>query len=210
MKTLLHPSYFPSIVTFGIMMKYEVQWEVCDNYQKQTYRNRCYICTDQGRHMLSIPIKHVGGPEGRQLYRDVRLDNEYPWQRTHWRTLQTAYRASPFFEFFEEDLAPLFEKPFQFLLDYNLKTIEAVCECLQIDMPTHKTDEYSKSPANLIDGRHLINAKKKPTTKQKAYMQVFQDRHGFIPNLSILDLLFNEGNAALSYLEDLEINLDNA
>ena len=210
MKTLLHPSYFPSIVTFGIILKHDVQWEVWDNFQKQTYRNRCYICTDQGRHMLSIPIKHVGGPEGRQLYRDVRIDNDYPWQRTHWRTLQTAYRASPFFEFFEEDLAPLFEKQFQFLLDYNLNTIEAVCECLQIDMPKDKSSEYVKSPASLIDGRHLINAKKKSNIEHNTYMQVFQDRHGFISNLSILDLLFNEGNATVSYLEDLELNPDHA
>ena len=183
---------------------------MCDNYQKQTYRNRCYICTDQGKHMLSIPIKHVGGSDGRQLYRDVRLDNDYPWQRTHWRTLQTAYRASPFFEFFEEDLSSLFEKKFQFLLDYNLRTIEAVCECLEISMPTDKSLQYQISPADFIDARYLVNAKRGMNIDQKPYLQVFQDRHGFIGDLSILDLLFNEGNAAISYLEDLEINPDHA
>ena len=160
--------------------------------------------------MLSIPIKHVGGSDGRQLYRDVRLDNDYPWQRTHWRTLQTAYRASPFFEFFEEDLAPLFENKFEFLFEFNLKTIEVVCECLEIDMPTDKSLQYLESPTDIIDARFLVNAKKKLNIDQRDYMQVFQDRHGFIENLSILDLLFNEGSSTIAYLEDLEVNLDHA
>ena len=210
MKVLLHPTYFPDITSFSLLLKNEICWEVRDNYQKQTYRNRCYICTDQGKHMLSIPIKHVGGSDGRQLYRDVRLDNDYPWQRTHWRTLQTAYRASPFFEFFEEDLAPLYEKRFQFLLDYNLRTIEAICQCLEIDMPTDKTLDYQKSPTDCIDARYLVNAKKRLNIDQKPYLQVFQDRHGFIDGLSILDLLFNEGNSTIAYLEELEINPDHA
>ena len=210
MKVLLHPTYFPDITSFSLLLKKEICWEVWDNYQKQTYRNRCYICTDQGKHILSIPIKHVGGSDGRQLYRDVRLDNDYPWQRTHWRTLQTAYRASPFFEFFEEDLAPLYEKRFQFLLDYNLRTIEAVCQCLEIDMPTNKTIDYQKSLSDCIDARYLVNAKKRQNIDQKPYLQVFQDRHGFIDGLSILDLLFNEGNSTIAYLEGLEINLDHA
>ena len=208
MQVLLHPTYFPNIISFSLILKSTVCWEVWDNFQKQTYRNRCYICTDQGRQMLNIPIKHVGGSEGRQLYKDVRLENEYPWQRTHWRTLQTAYRASPFFEFFEEDLAPLFENRFEFLLDFNLKTIEVVCDSLEIEMPDDKTYQYSVSSSDLIDARHLVNAKKALNINQRPYMQVFQDRHGFIDNLSILDLLFNEGNASIAYLEDLEIKLD--
>ena len=189
-------------------MKHNVCWEVWDNYQKQTYRNRCYICTDQGRQMLSIPIKHIGGKEGRQLYKDVRLDNDYPWPRTHWRTLQTAYRASPFFEFFEEDLAPIFENNFKFLLDFNLQTIRVICELLELEMPEEKSSEYFASPADLIDARYMVNAKKELRFKQEPYIQVFQDRHGFIENLSILDLLFNEGNAAVSYLENMDVNLN--
>ena len=208
MRLLVHPTYFPTITSFALMLKNAVCWEVWDNFQKQTYRNRCYICTDQGKQMLNIPIKHVGGTEGRQLYKDVRLENEYPWQRTHWRTLQTAYRASPFFEFYEEDLAPLFENKFEFLLDFNFRTIEVVCECLEIEMPVDKTSQYVASPSELTDARYLVNAKKAMNIDQKPYMQVFQDRHGFIDNLSILDLLFNEGNESVGYLQDLEIKLD--
>ncbi len=160
--------------------------------------------------MLTIPIKHVGGSQGRQLYRDVKLDNTYPWQRLHWRTLQTAYRSSPFFEFYEEELEPLFTKKNDFLLDFNLKTIETICECLQIPMPKERTEQFEVSTDILIDARYLVNAKKDYPFDQQSYQQVFQDRHGFIKNLSILDLLFNEGNASTSYLEELRIDLKNA
>ena len=112
MKVLLHPTYFPNIVTLAVMVNYNAIWEAEDNYQKQTYRNRCHISTDQGRHILTVPIKHVGGTSGRQKYKDVKIDNGYRWQQQHWRTLQTAYRTSAFFEFYEDELAPLFEKEF--------------------------------------------------------------------------------------------------
>lgn len=210
MSLLLHPTYFPNIASFALILKYEVHWEVWDHYQKQTFRNRCYICTDRGKHMLNIPIKHVGGKQGRQLYRDVQLDNSYPWQRTHWRSLQTSYRASPYFEFFEGDLAPLYDKKHKYLLDFNLKTIEAACECLQIDMPTQKTENYQANPSNLEDRRALVNAKKELPVNYPSYAQVFEARHGFIPGLSILDLLFNEGNSALAYLSALDIEYRDA
>ncbi|WP_339709748.1 WbqC family protein [uncultured Kriegella sp.] len=210
MKTLLHPTYFPDIATFATIVQNDVKWEVKDNYQKQTYRNRCYIATDFGRHMLSIPIRHVGGKEGRQKYNDVLLDNSYQWQRQHWRTLQTAYRTSPFFEFYEDDIAPLFEKKFDLLLDYNLKTIATIADCLQIAMPLEKSQNFERTPQALIDARFLVNAKKNPLLEQASYVQVFGDRHGFIKNCSILDLLFNEGTNALGYLQNLHLSFLNA
>lgn len=176
-------------------------WEVEDNYQKQTYRNRCYICTDQGRHMLSIPIRHVGGLQGRQKYKEVVLDNSYAWQREHWRTLQTAYRTSPFFEFYEDEIAPLYEKSFEKLLDFNLRTIQTVCDCLQIDFPTAQTTHYEKNPGNLKNVRFLVHAKNRLAIHHEPYVQVFNERHGFVQNTSILDLLFNEGTNALNYLQ---------
>ncbi|NNE77725.1 MAG: hypothetical protein HKN31_11710 [Pricia sp.] len=200
MKILLHPAYFPNIATFTAIALNEVCWEVEDNYQKQTYRNRCYVCTDQGRHMLSIPIQHVGGSQGRQKYKDVLLDNSYPWQRQHWRTLQTAYRTSPFFEFYEDDIAPLYKKPFDKLLDFNLRTIAVVCDCLQIKMPKDYTVRFEEKPQDYFDCRFLINAKSNLEIHQESYTQVFGDRHGFIRNTSILDLIFNEGPNALHYL----------
>ncbi|MGB5355697.1 MAG: WbqC family protein, partial [Eudoraea sp.] len=86
MDVLIHPSYLPNIASFAAISQKKILWEVHDNYQKQTYRNRSYICTDQGRFMLSIPIIHKGKEQGRQLYKDVELENTSRWQRQHWRT----------------------------------------------------------------------------------------------------------------------------
>jgi hypothetical protein len=188
------------------MVQNEVVWEVEDNYQKQTYRNRCYICTDQGKHMMNIPIRHTGGSNGRQKYRNVRLDNTSSWQLQHWKTLQTAYRTSPFFEFYEDDLEPLYRRKFDFLLDYNLQLISTLCNFLQIKMPESKTTAYEELPQRLSDGRFLVNAKAEPRPFKLKYQQLFEDRHGFIPNVSILDLLFNCGPTALMALEDLDLS----
>ncbi len=208
MPVLLHPGYFPNIYTFAILVQHEIIWETWDNYQKQTYRNRCYISTDQGRLMLNIPIQHVGGKEGRQLYRNVKLDYSENWQRQHWRTLQTSYRTSPFFEFYEDDLAPLFEKKEKYLLDFNLRTVEVVCECLQIPFPNKQTNSYLKIVDDMFDARGLVHSKREKNIQQETYTQVFGDRHGFIENLSILDLLFNEGSRALDYLAKQKISVD--
>lgn len=206
MKILIHPTYFPNIATFAVLAQNDICWEVADNYQKQTYRNRCYICTDQGKHMLSIPIQHVGGKQGRQKYKDVLLENSYAWQRQHWRTLQTAYRTSPFFEFYEDDIAPLYEQEHESLMAFNLQTIRTVCECLQTEMPEKKTSKFELEPDGLKNVRKMVVAKGSFELKQESYAQVFGDRHGFIANTSILDLLFNEGTNALSYLK--QQNLD--
>ncbi len=210
MKILLHPTYFPNIASFATMLQHEIVWEAVDNYQKQTFRNRCHICNDRGLHVLNIPISHVGGNQGRQKYKDVKVDNTYPWQRQHWRTLETAYRTSPFFEYYEDDLVSLFDKKQEFLMDLNLRTIETVCECLQIQMPTVKTLTYEVSPENYIDRRSLVNAKKTIDFEQSPYTQVFGDRHGFVENTSILDLLFNEGTNTLSYLQNQSLPSLNA
>lgn len=206
MKILLHPGYFLNIVNFAVIAKYNIVWEQHDNYQKQTFRNRTYICTDHGKHILSIPIKHVGNKQGKQKYNAVKIDNDYPWQRQHWRTLETAYRTSPFFEFYEDEIAPLYKKEFTSLIDFNLATISCISDCLQMEIPQQKTETFEAKPTTLIDGRILISAKQKLSISYEKYVQVFNDRNGFIPNTSILDLLFNEGPNALPYLQ--RINLD--
>ena len=205
MNLLLHPGYFPNCISMACLVQHEITWEVRDNFQKQTYRNRCYIATDQGRLMLNIPIRHVGGSTGRQLYRDVRIENAYPWQRQHWRSLETAYRAAPFFEYFEADLRPLFDTTFTFLLDLNLATIESLCTLLKIPFPQARTSSFVTSPEGIQDARFLIEAKKDDLCEVPRYAQVFQERHGFLPNLSALDLLFNEGVAGVEYLRAIEL-----
>ncbi len=202
MKILLHPSYFPSIAQFAAISNSEtVVFENFDNFQKQTYRNRMYIYGPNGKQMLSIPIKHIGG-NGRQLYKDVKIENDFPWQKEHWKSLEAAYRTSPFFEFYEDEIAPLFEKKQEFLYDFNLKTSEIIGDCLQLELETEFTNEYFKEAAEDVqDYRNLVNAKKVAIPDFDAYTQVFEEKNGFINNLSTLDLLFNEGTNALTYLE---------
>lgn len=200
---LLHPAYCPDLLVFAQLVQRPVCWELHDHYQKQTYRNRCYIYTDQGKQMLNIPIRHVGGPLGRQNYRDVLLDNSYHWQRDHWRALQTAYRASPFFEYYEDDLKPLFHTTYEKLLEFNLESIHVLANCLGLEMNESSTETYEKDPANLVDLRTLVNAKQPRRVEWPPYHQVFEEKHGFIPGLSLLDLLFNLGPASMEYLEKL-------
>lgn len=210
MAILLHPAYIPNIEIFATIAQNEICWEVCDNFQKQTYRNRAYVCTDNGKHMLNIPIQHVGKEQGRQKYKDVKVENDYNWQRQHWRTLQTAYRTTPFFEYYEDDIAPLYTQEYSFLLDFNLKTIEIICDCLQIDMSQLKTETFEPKTKKFKDGRFLINAKRKTRIQQSEYVQLFNDRNPFIENTSVLDLLFNEGTNALTYLKNINLDSLNA
>ncbi|WP_103070244.1 WbqC family protein [Aquimarina sediminis] len=200
--TLLHPTYFGPIAHYAaIAQSDKVIFENEDNYQKQTYRNRTYIYGANGKLLLSIPIKH-NGKERRQLYRDVRIENDFKWQLLHWKSLESAYRTSPFFEYYEDELVHLFKKPKEFLLDFNYECRQVIMDCLQLETPFSKTNSYSKNPTEAIDLRDLVNAKKGKSYNFQHYIQVFEDKQGFISNLSILDLLFNEGTNALSYLEN--------
>ena len=173
--------------------------EVEDFYQKQTYRNRMEIHAANGMLMLSIPIQHLGY-DGHQKYRDVQIANEFPWQRNHWLSLKIAYQSSPFFEYYEDDIVPLYQKPYKSLLAFNKQLMETICELLQIKAPQETTKTYEKdSPHH--DLRHLINGKNANSTKVCEYTQVFGDKNGFIPNLSILDLLFNNGPETVTLLQ---------
>ncbi|WP_053975550.1 WbqC family protein [Mangrovimonas xylaniphaga] len=200
MDIVIHPTYFPNVAHFAALLQAKtITLEMCDNYQKQTYRNRAYIYAANGKLLLNIPIKHT--QKNRQLYKDVKIANDTDWQLLHWKSLESAYRTSPYFEFYEVDLEPLFKTPFEYLLDFNLKCFETICECLQLDINFETTSEYHKDPTPLEDFRSLVNSKGEPQRDFEAYTQVFGDKHGFISNLSILDLLFCEGPNAITYLE---------
>lgn len=200
---LIHPTYFPSISHYvAILQADSVTLEMEDNFQKQTNRNRMYIYSPNGIQMLNIPIKH--SKDKHQKYKDVRIENDFGWQKNHFKSLEAAYRTSPFFEYFEDDFRPLFEKKHEFIMDLNLEIFELVNESLGIQIATEKTTEYFHEVPNYIDFRYLANGKK-DTTQLEEYTQVFGDKHGFINNLSILDLLFNEGRYAVDYLKNQQI-----
>ncbi len=200
MNVILHPTYFPNIAHFvAIANAKHVAFEVDDNFLKQTYRNRTYIYGANGKLALNIPVIH--SQKNRQKYRDVKIFNEDNWQNLHWKSLLSAYRTSPFFEYYEDELQPLFEVKADYILDFNLKCFDVICDCLQLELEASKTEIFQKSIENKTDYRYLVNAKKEASHKFEPYTQVFSNKHGHIPNLSILDLLFNEGPNTLNYLE---------
>ncbi|WP_281238966.1 WbqC family protein [Flavobacterium praedii] len=202
MKTLLHPSYFPSISHFvAIAQSDTVTFEIEDNFQKQTNRNRTYIYSPNGIQLLNIPIKHSN--LAHQKTKEIKIESEFDWQKQHFKSLEAAYRSSPFFEYFEDDLMPIFQKKYNFLMDLNLEAFDIVCKCLRMKLEFDTTTEYfheiDKSEIN--DFRYLVNGKKDPSVFEK-YTQVFDDKFGFLNNLSVLDLLFNEGRYAMDYLKN--------
>lgn len=185
----------------------KVVFEVEDNYQKQTYRNRSYIAHSNGELLLNVPIKHDKNGK-RQKMKNVIVENDFPWQEQHWKSLQSAYRTSPFFEYYEDDLAEFFTEPIEGLLNHNLRIIESLCELIGIEAEISKTSSYEVSP-KIQNLRFLVDAKRKSDFQPKEYTQVHELNHSFLPNLSVLDLLFNEGPNTLTYLEESALDFLN-
>lgn len=203
MNILIHPTYFPSISHYIAMVKAEsVTFEMEDNFQKQTNRNRMYIYSPNGIQLLNVPVKH--SKEKHQKFKDVRIENDFAWQKNHFKSLEAAYRTSPFFEYFEDDFRALFEKKQEFILDLNLQIFELINSSLGIKIEAQKTTEFFLDSLNYDDFRSLVNGKK-DVTQIEEYTQVFNEKHGFINNLSILDLLFNEGRYAVDYLRNQQL-----
>ena len=206
MNIILHPTYFPSIASFVSIAKADnLTFEVCDNYQKQTYRNRMFIYGANGKIPLTVPV--IYSQKNRQLYKDIKISEDTNWQDLHWKSIQSAYSSSPFFEFYQDDFQPLFYKKFQYLLDFNFKCLEIVYDSLELPFEFETTKVYQPNITNLFDYRFLVENRKEQEQPFKPYVQVFDDKHGFIPNLSILDLIFNEGPNAMMYLESQQLQL---
>ncbi|MEO2064324.1 MAG: WbqC family protein [Christiangramia sp.] len=209
-KALFHPSYFgPVSLWVALSQTDQIIFENEDNYQKQTYRNRMYIYDANGKLNLNIPVKHSSAlgldTNGRQKYQDVQIENDFDWQVRHWRALQTSYQTSPFFEFYEDECYPLYEKKFKFLMDFNYRCMEFAAEAMQFDLEFAKTSEYILEPENVTDLRSLVLAKRKQPFQNEPYTQVFSEKLKFENDLSILDLLFNEGPNTLAYLQRQEL-----
>lgn len=205
MDILLHPTYFPSISHCAAMAKSEkITFEMEDNFQKQTNRNRTYIYSPNGVQLLNIPVKHA--TQSHQKTKDIRIENDFDWQKQHLKSLEAAYRSSPFFEYFEDDIRPLFEKKHTFLMDLNFETMEFISYCLRMKFDFEITKEYFPEVDKnvILDFRTLVNGKK-DKSKFEFYTQVFDNKQGFLTNLSVLDLIFNEGKFALDYLKNQKI-----
>lgn len=154
--------------------------------------------------MLNVPTLKVKG-EKTQTF-NTQISYVEDWQKLHLKSLESAYRSSPFFEFYQDDLAKIFTTKFKTIGELHQACHDFVMDALQEDFTLNTTKEYQKTYSNKIDFRHLINTKKPAPFKFAKYVQVFDDKHGFIPNLSILDLLFMEGPNASMYLEKIELS----
>lgn len=173
-----------------------------EHYTKQTYRSRCEVCSPNGAITMSVPLVKRGK---RQAVKDVRISYDYNWQQLHWRTLEAGYRRSPFFEYYEDDFRPFYEeKKHTFLVDLNEELQQVIFELLKLKPAYTFTESYKENYDNTDDYRNIISPKEPLESDvlylPKTYSQVFETRHGFIPNLSIADLLFNQGSRALEFI----------
>lgn len=197
---LLPAFYLPPISYFHtIQQGMEIQIEKYEHFPKQTYRTRAKIATANGVLDLIVPILH--GRKEHVPVKDIRINYDHNWQRLHWLSLQTAYRSSAYFEYYEDDFARFYEKKAGFLLDYNIEQLELLLKLLKIQREISFTDSYTADIASEVDYRKIIHPKASSIlSNQKKYYQVFEDKNGFLEDLSIVDLLFNQGPQAKSFL----------
>jgi len=206
---LLSSAYLGPIQYFAKLISYQVRYiEYWESYLKQSYRNRAIILAANGSMHLILPI--VDGPRAKGPIKDQKLAYNHPWQQMHWRSISSAYNNSPFFEYYSDDLASFYhQKKWKFLIDFNFEIQNTIIKAINYDCSINFTEEYYPQemvPERIDDFRYSIHPKSHKQGEDlsffpTAYTQVFQEKWGFIPNLSILDLLFNEGPETISYLK---------
>lgn len=217
MKALLSSTYFGPIQWYQKLNRYdECLIERHESFIKQTYRNRMLIPTSNGPLALTIPTNHNTS----LAMKDIRISDHANWRHVHWNALLSAYGESPFFEYYQDDIRPFYEKKYEFLFDFNMEITEKMIELLDIRPKISITNEYFLSEERKVkreefnsftnhkvesikDFREAIRPKKPLPDAEfepKRYYQVYEQKFGFQPNMSILDLLFNEGNEAIFYL----------
>ncbi len=205
MSILIYPTYLPNIWTMAAFLQAdELVLEQHGNYQKQTYRNRTIIYGANGKQSLTIPVNFTHN--NRQLYSEVLISGRTSWQLNHWRSLQSAYNTSAYFEFYKDRFEAFYLRQFGSIMDVSMASIELICSCLEIELSWKWSDRYDKNPRG-SDLRFLVNSRKEKLPETHTYFQVFSEKHGFLSNLSTIDLIFNEGPNALPYLLAQDIKL---
>jgi len=186
--------YFAALTRFsnGILIEKE------ENFPKQTYRNRANVYSPDGLLVLTVPV--VKGSKNHTKVKDVKISYDFEWQRLHWLSLQACYRRSAYFEYYEDEFSVFYHKKFEYLFDYNEHLLHFILKSVKIKVNYSFTEEYCPSYPQKQDFREIIHPKKEAMVEQKKYFQVFEDRKGFLKNLSIVDLLFNQGPQAVNYL----------
>jgi len=200
---LLSSAYFAPVHFYARFLRHtKVYIEQYEHFSKQTYRNRCEILGGNGSISLVVPVVKGRGPK--ILMKDIQISYDMEWQRNHWQTIVSAYNSSPYFEYYQDELEPFFMKRFHYLIDFNHQIHQTICDFLEIEDHSEFTKDFQNVPVDTLNFRELISPKNKdkqdPDFQTLPYTQVFDEKFGFIPNLSILDLLFNEGPNAYTFL----------
>ena len=195
---LLSLHYLPNIAWFKSYVQNDnILIEKHENFVKSTGRNRCEIAGSNGRQMLTIPLQ--GGRDHHRKYAETQMAYITNWQDNHWHSIKSAYGSAPYFEFYAHIFQKFYEKQYQYLFDFNLEMLHATISVLKLSKEFEFTAEYQKSPAHATDLRTIKNVDAEELSLPR-YLQVFEERHGFLPNLSILDLIFNLGPKSVEYL----------
>lgn len=196
-QSLLPIFYLPPISWFSEFLdeNTEILLEKFEHFPKQTYRNRANIYGANGKLSLIIPIHH----NGKREMKDIEISYAENWQKLHWKSIKTAYQSSPYFEFYEDYIADIYQFKDKFLLDYNLKSLEIIQKILKSDKTFGFTEKYNKT-ADFEDFRDYFSAKVETSAELEEYYQTFSDKMGFIKDLSILDLICNKGPESATYI----------
>ncbi|PJJ79181.1 WbqC family protein [Mucilaginibacter auburnensis] len=198
---LLPMFYLPPVAWFSQFNanKPDIFIEAEEHFPKQTYRNRATIYSPDGALSLVVPV--VKGSKVHTKIKDVRISYDFRWQRLQWMSLEACYRRSAYFEYYEDALVPFYQKQYKFLFDFNEELLQLILKSIKIPTSIQKTQTYeSDYGAEVLDLRNAFSSKKEYNAEQKPYFQVFEERHRFIKNLSIVDLLFNQGPRSIDYL----------